>query len=221
MSAGLFFGAVALALGLGGALARRQIRRPSPSRAWWMASMLGYAVAFTAEAVTVGPGQWTVGWYRAYLVASAELVATMAVGCAYLAWRAPVARGFAIGMATLTAALLAWVVRAPLRVAGPWLAVDAGQHILQGWGALLYGVTAGVGGAVVVVSCFWSAWRRRALGPAVIGAGALLSSAAGSLASQGLGLWVFPLVNLIALVLIFLGYEWSLVVRRPQVGVSA
>lgn len=187
----------------------RQLKRPTPSRAWWIAAMGGYGIAFVTEALTVNHG-WASAWvYRLYLEASAGLVGAMAVGTGYLVWAHALARRHAQVMAGLMAALAVALATHPVALHYAWASLDAGRQGLAGLPRLLYALITAWGGMVVVLGALWSAWRQRRWALLAIAAGALTSSAAGVLATSRTGESWFAWANLLGLLLIALGYEWA------------
>lgn len=210
MAVATWFWVAALgATALGATMLVRQLKHPTPNRAWWIGAMGGYAIAFVIEALTVDHGWDSVWVYRLYLAASAGLVGAMAVGTGYLIWSAALARRHAQVMAGLMAALAIALATAPISLHYSWAALDAGQRGIAGLPRLLYALTTAWGGMVVVLGALWSVWRQRKWALLAIALGALTSSAAGAGAASQQGASWFPWANLLGLVLIAFGYEWA------------
>jgi len=70
-------------------------------------------------------------------------------------------------------------------------------------------VIGGSGGPIVVLGALWSWWKSKRYYNLLIAVGALIPSSAGALVSQGIGASIFPIMNILGLVLIFLGYVYS------------
>ncbi|MCY0879910.1 MAG: hypothetical protein OWU84_13350 [Firmicutes bacterium] len=213
MAAILFWAAAALAAVFAGLMGQRARSSSSPVYRWWLLSFVLYALAFSMEALTVAHNWHAVWEYQIYIVASAGLVGTMSVGTTYLALpRSKVATGYAIYVAAAVVALAVLTAAFPPVLHGSWQALNAGQHAIVGPTQVAYLLLSAVGGPVVVLGALWSWWKTRRYYTLFIAAGALIPSLSGTLASQGFGLFWFPVLNIVGLTLIFLGYVYS----RPQ-----
>jgi hypothetical protein len=211
-----FWVAALVAAALGATMLVRQLKHPTTSRAWWIAGMGGYAIAFVTQALTVDHG-WKNPWvYRLYLEASAGLVGAMAVGTGYMVWVRPIARRHAQAMAGLMAALALSLVTDPVSLHYSWAQLDAGGRGIAGLPQLLYALIAGWGGTLVVLGALWSAWRLRRWALLAIALGALTSSAAGAGAASHPGASWFPWANVVGLILIAFGYEWASLQSRAS-----
>lgn len=218
MTSALFGAAAALAVVFAIILVQRYRVSKAPVYAWWTLSFGLYALAFITEALTV-PSNWHLVWeYQLYIVASAGLVGAMSVGTTYLAFpRSKVAVGYAIYFSFVELALIALTLVFPPVLHGNWQSLNAGKNSIVGPTQIAYLLLSAVGGPIVVLGSLWSWWKTRRYYTLLIAVGALIPSAAGTVASQGGGLTLFPVLNILGLVLIFLGYVYS----RPQAKTAA
>ncbi len=191
-------------------LSGRFRRTKAPVYGWWTLSFILYVLAFVMEALTVSSNWHVVSQYQLYIVASAGLVGTMSVGTTYLALpRSRVAKGYALYVTLVGLALILLTLMHPPVLQGSWAALNAGKNAIVGPTQVAYLLLSAVGGPIVVIGSLWSWWKTRRYYTLLIAAGALVPSSAGTLASQGLGLAWFPIMNIIGLALIFLGYIYS------------
>lgn len=218
MTSLLFWAAAALAAVFSGILASRFRAAKAPVYGWWTLSFLLYAAAFVTEALTVS-SNWHLVWeYQLYIAASAGLVGAMSVGTVQLAWpRSKAATGYAIYFVVAELLLVVLTVLLPPVLEGSWRSLNAGQHGITGPTQMVYLGIAAIGGPIVVFSALWSWWKTRRYSTLLIAVGALVPSSAGALASQGVATALFPVLNILGLVLIFLGYMKS----RPRVRTGA
>ncbi len=189
---------------------RRYQSRRAPFYFWWGISFLLYAAAFFMEALTVAHNWRQIWEYQVYIVASAGLVGAMSVGTTHLAlgsskW----ARGYAFYFVVAEVALLVFTLLFPPTLSGTWQQLNAGQHGIVGPTQVVYILLSAIGGPIVVLGSLWSWWKTRRYYTLLIAAGALVPSMAGTLASQGSTTALFPLLNVVGLILIFLGYIYS------------
>jgi hypothetical protein len=214
----LFGGAAALAVVFAIILGQRYRVSKAPVYGWWTLSFGLYALAFITEALTVS-SNWHLVWeYQLYIVASAGLVGAMSVGTTYLALpRSKVAVGYAIYFTMVELTLIVMTLVFPPVLHGSWQSLNAGKNSIVGLTQVAYLLLSAVGGPIVVLGSLWSWWKTRRYYTLLIAFGALIPSAAGTVASQGGGLTLFPVLNIIGLVLIFLGYMYS----RPHAKTSA
>jgi len=214
MTSGLFAAAAVLSVTFAVILAQRFRKSRRPTYGWWTLSFSLFAIAFITEALTVG-SNWHMVWeYQLYIVASAGLVGAMSVGTTYLAFpRSKLATGYAVYFAVVQTALIVMTVVFPPVLHGNWQSLNAGKNAIVGPTQVAYLLLSALGGPIVVLGSLWSWWKTRRYYALLIAIGALAPSAAGILASQGTGLTVFPLLNIVGLVLIFFGYLYS----RPAV----
>lgn len=202
--------AALLSAAFGTHMMRRYQKRHAPFYLWWSISFLLYAAAFLMEALTVAHNWQRLWEYQVYIAASAGLVGAMSVGTTHLAlpgsrW----ARGYALYFVVAEAALITLTLVFPPALTGTWQQLNAGQHGIVGATQAVYILVSAVGGPIVVLGSLWSWWKTRRYYPLLIAAGALVPSLAGTLASQGSTTALFPLLNVVGLVLIFLGYVYS------------
>lgn len=218
IQATLFWAACALAMLFCGVLAQRFAARRSPFYGWWTLSFALYAMAFAMEAWTVAAGWHAVWQYQLYIIGSAGLVGAMSVGTTYLALpRSLAARLYAAYFIVAETALIVLTVAFPPVLSGSWQSLNAGQHAIVGPTQVVYLLLSAVGGPIVVLGALWSWWKTRRHYNLLIALGALVPTMAGTLASQGSGDALFPLLNIMGLGLIFVGYLYSRpAVRVPQ-----
>lgn len=217
MVEGLFFAAALLAALFALALLQRYRERRAPFYLWWAISFGLYTVAYLAEATTVR-SQWTVFAYQLYVIASATLVGAMSVGTTYLAFSKRVGRIYATLIVLLAGVLTISVFSTPPVIHGSWLALNGGKGGIVGLTQVVYIIMASVGGTIVLVGALWSWWKTQRYYNLLIAAGALAAGVGGTLASQGVALSILPVMNIVGLVLIFLGYVYS---RSSQQGRSS
>lgn len=210
----LLFGLAALlSAAFGIHMVLRYQSRRAPFYLWWSISFLLYAAAFLMESLTAAHNWQHVWEYQVYIVASAGLVGAMSVGTTYLAFPGSKwARGYAMYFAVTEIALILLTMRVPPTLSGTWQQLNAGQHGIVGATQAVYILLSAVGGPIVVLGSLWSWWKTRRYYTLLIAAGALVPSLAGTLASQGSTTAIFPLMNVVGLILIFLGYVYS---KRP------
>lgn len=208
MTAALFVLAALLALVFAGALVKRYQARHAPFYLWWTISFGLYTIAYLAESVTVN-SHWNLPAYEIYIIGSAGLVGAMSVGTTYLAFNKKVAKAYAWAISLLGAALIISTIATPPAIHGSWLALNGGKGGIVGLTQVFYIVMASVGGTIVIVGALWSWWKTRRYYNLLIAAGALAASTGGTMASQGVGLGILPVMNIVGLVLIFLGYIYS------------
>ncbi len=208
--------AALMAVGFTMNLAGRFKRTHAPVYGWWTVSFLLYAAAFLMEALTQ-PDNWHLVWqYQIYMVASAGLVGTMSAGTVYLAFpRSWISFLYSMYVALDIVALATFAIVHPPVLQGSWMALNAGKNAIIGPSQVSYLLLSAVGGPVVVLGALWSWWKTRRYYTLLIAVGALIPSLAGTLASQGLTEAWFPVLNMVGLVLIFLGYVYS----RPRTRV--
>lgn len=175
---------------------------------WWSLSFYLYLITFAMEAMTVGSNWSTPLEYQLYIIGSSGLVGTMSAGTGFLAFPPKVAKGYAYLVGILMMGVIAASFVFPPVLHGTWIALNGGRGIV-GLTQVFYIALVSVGGTVVLAGALWSWWKTKRGYNLLIGAGVLLSGLAGTLASQGMGVVAFPFVNLVAVVLIFLGYVMS------------
>lgn len=214
MTSVLFGAAAVLAVVFAVFLVQRFRTSGAPVYGWWTLSFGLYALAFITEALTVS-SNWHLVWeYQLYIVASAGLVGAMSVGTTYLAFpRSKIATGYAVYFTVVEVALIVLTAVFPPVLHGSWESLNAGKNGIVGMTQVAYLLLSAVGGPIVVLGSLWSWWKTRRYYTLLIAVGALIPTAAGTLASQGAGLALFPVLNIMGLVLIFLGYMYS----RPRV----
>lgn len=215
MASGLFWAAAFLALVFALNLLSRYRTRHAPFYLWWSFSFFLYVLTFVMEAVTVS-GNYHLLEYQLYIIGSSGLVGFMSAGTGFLAFARRPATFYAGLITLLFLALTISVFAVAPSLRGDWLTLNRGAGI-TGLTQILYIVMVSVGGLVVFAGALWSWWKTRRHYNLLIAAGVLISGAAGTLASQGMGVAAFPFVNIIAVTLIFLGYIYS----RPSVAVRA
>jgi hypothetical protein len=203
----VFFGAALLALGFAIVLFVRSRNSSALFYRWWTVSFTFYTLAFVMEALTVS-SNWHLVWeYQLYIIGSAGLVGAMSVGTTYLALpKSRIAHGYAMyyGLAELALIVLSFAY--PPVLHGSWTALNAGQHAIVGPTQVVYLLLSAVGGPIVVIGALVSWWKTRRYYTLLIAVGALIPSFAGTFASQNVATAVFPLMNVVGLLLIFLGY---------------
>ncbi|MCL4494942.1 MAG: hypothetical protein M1294_09045 [Firmicutes bacterium] len=212
----LFWAAALLAVIFALALMSRYQQHPAPFYLWWTFSFVFYTLAYIVEAITVGT-HWTLVPYQLYIIASATLVGTMSVGTSYLAFPKTIAHSYAGLITALFAVLTVSVFVTPPVMQGSWLALNGGKGGIVGLTQVMYIIMASLGGTIVVIGALWSWWKTRRYYNLLIAAGAIAAGVGGTLASQGVALGILPLMNIVGLVLIFLGYVYS---RSSQQGRS-
>lgn len=213
MSAVLFWCAAVLSLVFALNLAGRFRKTHAPVYGWWTVSLGLYLIAFIVEALSVASNWHGVWQYQLYIVASAGLVGAMSVGTTHLALPgSKVARGYGAYVTLVGLGLILSTIVHPPVLHGTWAALNGGKQAIVGTTQVAYLLLSAVGGPIVVVGAVWSWWKTRRYYALLIGVGALIPSSAGTMASQGLGLAWFPIMNMVGLVLIFLGYIYS----RPR-----
>ncbi len=216
MAETLFWAAALLAVIFALALMSRYRERRAPFYLWWTFSFAFYTLAYITEATSVKT-HWTLFPYQLYIIASATLVGTMSVGTSYLAFPKALARGYAGFITILFLSLTVSVFVVPPVIHGSWLALNGGKGGIVGLTQVIYIIMASLGGTIVVVGAAWSWWKTRRHYNLLIAAGAIVAGIGGTLASQGVGLSILPAMNILGLVLIFLGYVYS---RSSQQGRS-
>ncbi len=212
----LFWAAALLAVIFALALLSRYRKRHAPFYLWWTFSFAFYTLAYITEASSVG-SHWTLVPYQLYIIASATLVGTMSVGTSYLAFRKVLAHSYASLITALFLVLTISVFVTPPIMHGSWLALNGGRGGIVGLTQVIYILMASLGGTIVVVGALWSWGKTRHYYNLLIAAGAIAAGVGGTLASQGVGLGILPAMNIVGLVLIFLGYVYS---RSSQQGRS-
>jgi cytochrome c oxidase subunit IV len=208
MTAGLFILAAVLALLFAGALGKRYQKNHAPFYLWWTISFALYTLAYLAESFTVA-SRWNLPMYQIYIIASAGLVGAMSVGTTYLAFTKKIANVYAVLISLLGIALIISTIAVPPVLKGSWLALNGGKGGIVGATQIIYIVMASVGGTIVIVGALWSWWKTRRYYNLLIAAGALTAGLGGTMASQGVALGILPVMNIVGLVLIFLGYVYS------------
>ncbi len=208
MTAELFILAALLALLFAVTLGKRYQQRRAPFYLWWTISFGLYTIAYLAESLTVG-SHWNLPAYQIYIITSAGLVGAMSVGTSYLAFPKKIAQGYAAGISLLGLALIIATLTVPPVLQGSWLALNGGKGGIVGATQAIYIVMASLGGTIVVLGAVWSWWKTRRYYNLLIAAGALGAGLGGTLASQGIALGILPTMNIVGLVLIFLGYVYS------------
>lgn len=208
--------AALMAIGFTVNLAGRFKRTHAAVYGWWTLSFLFYAAAFLMEALTQH-GNWHLVWqYQIYMVASAGLVGAMSAGTVYLALpRSRISFFYGLYVAVTTLSLAIFALLHPPVLHGSWVALNAGKDAIVGPSQVSYLLLSAVGGPVVVLGSLWSWWKTRRYYTLSIAVGALVPSLAGTLASQGMAEAWLPVLNIVGLVLIFLGYVYS----RPRTRV--
>lgn len=103
-------------------------------------------------------------------------------------------------------ALTGLTIAYPPVLHGNWAVLNAGQHAIVGLPRVAYLLLSAIGGPIVVVGAGLSWWKTRRSPILLIAVGALIPSVAGTLASQGLTTVLFPILNIVGLILIFVGY---------------
>ncbi|MHB8605564.1 MAG: hypothetical protein ACYDCK_09960 [Thermoplasmatota archaeon] len=199
-----------VALAFTAAVFRTMHGHPRAHQWAWFWGFALYAVASFAEALGAA-GHWTVPLYRFYYVALATLVGALGAGTVYLL------RSRLAGHVFLAFVIVAGLVVAAGAFFG---AVDASKFALGadvGADALPKGAAPGyialvvlniVGGLALIVGALVSGWETRRPGVLLIGVGALIPFAGGSLA--GLGLPQARVVaQLLGIVVMFVGYEYG------------
>lgn len=209
----IFVLAACLAVGFGINLARRFQRSHAPVYGWWTISFLFYGAAFVMEAITIG-SNWHLVWqYQIYMVSSAGLVGAMSAGTIYLAFPGSrIPRLYSAYVSLAVVSLAAFAVIYPPVLHGSWFALNSGKNAIVGPAQVSYLLLSAVGGPIVVLGALWSWWKTRRHYTLLIAIGALIPSLAGTVASQGAGLSLFPMLNIVGLIVIFLGYVYS----RPR-----
>lgn len=206
----LFWGAAILALIFAGNLASRYREKKSPFYLWWTISFVLYVIAFAMEALTVATNWHSVWQYQLYIIASAGLVGAMSVGTTYLALpKSKAALGYAVYFVLVECLLLVFTFAMPPVLHGSWQALNSGKNAIVGPTQVFYLLLAAIGGPIVVIGALWSWWKSRRHYNLLIALGALIPSSAGTMASQGIGMAIFPIFNIFGLALIFIGYVYS------------
>lgn len=203
----LLLAAAALAVVFAANLVQRYRTSKAPVYAWWTLSFILYAIAFLMESLTVSTN-WHLQWeYQLYIMASAGLVGAMSVGTTYLALpRSKLARGYAWYFVAAELALVLFSVSNPPILHGTWSALNAGKDAIVGPTQIVYLLLSAIGGPIVVFGALFSWWKTRRYYTLLIAMGALIPSLAGAFASQDVASSLFPLMNILGLLLIFLGY---------------
>ncbi|MFM9105326.1 MAG: hypothetical protein ACKOWF_01345 [Chloroflexota bacterium] len=210
----IVFPAAAFAISLGCAVVvgLDAARKPRPDRICWTIAFALFAVAAGTEVAGAVLG-WTPAMVHVYYLAGAVLVVGyLALGELYLLAADRIGR-FAPGAALLVTALAASAVFAapvdPSRLAADgWRAIDKGPGLV----ALAVSINA-IGTLALAGGAFWSAWqfrrdpslRNRMLGCLLIGAGALVVAAGGSLTRLGSPQYLY-IARAAGVALIVLGY---------------
>ena len=217
MTSVLFWAAAGLAMIFSYNMITRYRTTKAPLYGWWSLSFLLYVIAFAVEALTVS-SNWHLIWeYQLYIVASAGLVGAMSVGTTFLALpQSKLAVAYGIYFTVLEAALIVFALAYPPVLHGSWAALNAGKNAITGPTQVVYLLLSAVGGPIVVIGALGSWWKSRRAYTLLIAIGALVPSSAGTFASQGIGTAVFPLMNILGLVLIFAGYVYS----RPKARIA-
>ncbi len=219
----LFWAAAILALIFAGNLGTRYRDKKAPFYLWWTISFVLYVVAFAMEALTVGNNWNSVFEYQLYVIGSAGLVGAMSVGTTYLAFpKSKTAVGYAVYFVLVECLLIGFTFLNPPILHGSWQALNSGKNAIVGSTRVLYLLLAAVGGPIVVIGALWSWWKSRRYYNLLIALGALIPSSAGTMASQGIGMAIFPIFNIVGLVLIFVGYVYSRASnqRRPNQSIQ-
>jgi hypothetical protein len=210
MASLLFWAAALLALIFASNLVSRYRAKKSPFYLWWSISFFLYVIAFGMEALTVSSNWNSVFEYQLYIIGSAGLVGAMSVGTTYLALpKTKVAVGYAVYFVLVEVLLAIFAFVNPPVLHGSWATLNAGKNAIVGTTHIFYLLLAAVGGPIVLIGALWSWWKTRRYYNLLIALGALVPSSAGTLASQGIATAIFPVMNIIGLVLIFWGYVYS------------
>jgi hypothetical protein len=167
---------------------RGYARSRRPHQLAWGAGLTAYALASLIEA-WVAYRSWSVPLYRAYFPLAAATVGLLGVGTIYLLGARRGAHAFAtLILALLAVALLGQLLVpvTPAGLAGRGNDLGAAPIPFPNAGRIAFLVVNVVGGLALIVGAVWSWWRTRRLGVLLIGLGAMLPFAGGSLQTLAL-----------------------------------
>lgn len=195
--------------------------RRRPHQLAWALGLTAYAGASLIEAY-VADAPWTVALYRAYFPLAAATVGLLGLGTLLLArldaWSALAAAitGLAVVVALVGPFALALSDDTSVKLAdGRTIALrDAGTDLgakavpFSNPGRVAFALLNILGGLALIGGAVWSWWRTRRVGVLLIGAGALLPFAGGSLATLG-GLDARLLLQLLGVIVMFAGYSYG------------
>jgi hypothetical protein len=188
--------AALIALLFAGFVFRQYTARRRPYQLAWTAGLVLFTVAAGAEYLS-GASGWTSTLYRVYYVASATLVAYLALGTVYLLASRRVAHAVAVILVLLTGAMLVVAFQSPLDQS---VLSSVSGHAIggQGWAGgsnirafsplfTIPGSLVLIGGALYSAYGFWRKQVRANLlvGHLLIAAGALILAGAGGFARLG------------------------------------
>ncbi|HET9017635.1 MAG TPA: hypothetical protein VFN57_18685 [Thermomicrobiaceae bacterium] len=216
--------ATAISLALTIQVGRQCLERRRPYQVVWTAALGLFTVGVGCQFLA-GFGGWTPTLYRLWYLSGAILAAAyLGQGTAYLMAPRRVAHGLMIvlGLGTVAGAVLALLAPVDLATALSGASVS-GAGMPQYVRLLtpffnIYGTLWLVGGALVSVVRFLTRGGsgQRALGTALIGAGAIVIAAGGTLTRFGIPGALY-LTELVAVLIIFTGF--TLTARRPRAAV--
>ncbi len=181
--------------------------RRRPFQLAWALGLSAYSAASFIEAYVSG-NPWSVALYRAYFPLAAATVGLLGLGSVLLArvnaWTALYAA--LTGLAVVVALVGPFALpldSAAFADAGPSL--GAAPVPFSNPGRVAFLVLNIVGGLALIVGALWSWWRTRRAGVLLIGLGAMLPFAGGSL-SDLLHADVRVLLQLLGIVVMFAGF---------------
>lgn len=179
-------------------VARQWFERRKPHQLAWGLGLAFYSIASLVEAYVALRG-WTVPLYRLYFPLAAGLVGLLGAGTVFLLRKPLVARAFAGLVAALILVAALGQLTVPLTL-DTLVSAEGEARPLTEWGTELGAkavpfphparvaslVLNVAGGLALIVGAIWSWWQTRAPGVLLVGIGALLPFAGGTLSTLGL-----------------------------------
>lgn len=199
--AGIVSGAFAIMV------ARQFARAKRPYQLAWAAGLAAYAAASLIEAFVTWGG-WTVPLFRFYFPLAAATVGLLGVGTIYLLGARRGAHVFAfliLGLIALAAIGQFTVLVSIADISGKGADLGAKPIPLPNAGRVAFLVVNIAGGLALIVGALWSWWRTRRPGVLLIGVGAMLPFAGGSLSTL-LRLDLRVTLQFLGIIIMFAGY---------------
>lgn len=159
------------------------LARRRPHQLAWAAGLAAYALASLLDAWVAARG-WTPALYWSYLVLASVNVGLLGLGTVYLLRAKTLGHAFAalVGLGALVL-MLAPLLVAPVGLDGAGPEVGLGAVPREGFGSaarISFILLSSVGGTALIGGALWSWWQTRNAGVLLIGVGALVVAAGGT-----------------------------------------
>lgn len=224
--------ASAVSLAFAGLVARQYLERRRAHQLAWALGLAAYAAASLVEACVALAG-WTVLLYRVYFPLASGLVGLLGAGTVYLLRRPRVGHAVAAAVGALLLVAALGQLTVPLAADAP-VTVEGETRPLAEWGTELGGkavpfphparvaflVLNVAGGLALILGALWSFVQTRAAGVLLIGLGALLPFAGGTLSTLGLA-QARVAAQFAGVLVMFAGYLAGSAASRRRVAAAA